>query len=143
MSLPHPPIIFAVNYFLKGKDGGYLNDKKDKYVWLKWMERRVHGEMGAIETPTGLIPIYEDLVVLFRQVLGKEYTKGQYEIQFTIRIPENMRKIERVESVFRKDATTPGLFFDIMEEQRKQLIMARGRYGDYVSPFALASNVDR
>jgi phosphoenolpyruvate carboxykinase (GTP) len=143
MSLPHPPIIFAVNYFLKGKDGGYLNDKKDKYVWLKWMERRVHGEMGAIETPTGLIPIYEDLVVLFRQVLGREYTKGQYELQFTIRIPENMRKIERVESVFRKDATTPGLFFDIMEEQRKRLIMARERYGDYVSPFALASNVDR
>jgi len=142
MSLPHPPIIFAVNYFLKGKDGGYLNDKKDKYVWLKWMERRLHGEIGAIETPMGLIPIYEDLVVLFSQILGREYTKGQYEHQFTIRIPENMRKIERVESVFRKDATTPGLFFDIMKEQRERLIVARERYGDYVSPFALVSNVE-
>jgi phosphoenolpyruvate carboxykinase (GTP) len=50
-----------------------------------------------------------------------------------------MRKMERVDNAFRKDATTPRLFFDIMEEQRRRLIIAREKYGDYVSPFVLES----
>ncbi|MBU4186197.1 MAG: phosphoenolpyruvate carboxykinase (GTP), partial [Proteobacteria bacterium] len=34
------PVIFHVNYFLRGKDGKFLNGIKDKHVWLKWMEMR-------------------------------------------------------------------------------------------------------
>ncbi|MHC4659960.1 MAG: phosphoenolpyruvate carboxykinase domain-containing protein, partial [Planctomycetota bacterium] len=42
-----PPLIFSVNYFLKGKDGSYLNGMADKKVWLLWAELRVHGDVDA------------------------------------------------------------------------------------------------
>lgn len=54
--LTRPPRIFSVNYFLQDAQGRWLNSKLDKKVWLKWMELRVHDEVDAIRTPTGLIP---------------------------------------------------------------------------------------
>ncbi|MEE9602335.1 MAG: phosphoenolpyruvate carboxykinase (GTP), partial [Thermoguttaceae bacterium] len=80
-----PPLVFGVNYFLRGKDGRFVNGIRDKHVWVKWMELRVHGEVEAIETPTGLIPKDEDLKRLFRQVLDKDYAHEDYIEQFTIR----------------------------------------------------------
>jgi Phosphoenolpyruvate carboxykinase (GTP) len=41
-----------MNYFLKDTDGRFLNEKNDKKVWLKWMERRVHDEARAINMKT-------------------------------------------------------------------------------------------
>jgi len=134
--LESPPVIFAVNYFLKDDQGNYLNDKKDKCVWLKWMERRIHGEVEAIETPTGMIPRYEDLVPLFREVLNKEYSREEYEQQFTIRVKENLEKIERIEEIFRSEESTPDLFFNVLEKQRGRLDKAREQHGEYISPTA-------
>jgi phosphoenolpyruvate carboxykinase (GTP) len=88
----NPPMVFGVNYFLKDINGNYLNDPKDKHVWVKWMELRVHGEVDAIKAPTGYIPLYEDLRKLFKQVRGIDYTKEDYNKQFTIRVDENMEK---------------------------------------------------
>jgi len=68
-----PPLIFHVNYFLRGKDGKYLNGIKDKHVWVKWMELRVNGEVEAIRMPTGYIPRFEDLARLFKEILGKDF----------------------------------------------------------------------
>ncbi len=134
--LKKKPKIFGVNYFLKGKDGNYLNEKVDKAVWLKWMELRVHGEVEAIETPIGYIPKYEDLRKLFKEVLGKEYSKKEYEEQFKIRVPELLAKIERMEKLYReKIKEVPEKFFQVLEEERKRLLEARERYGDYISPF--------
>ncbi len=96
------PKIFAVNYFLRDEEGNWLNRKLDKGVWLKWMELRVHGDVDAIETPIGYIPKYEDLRRLFREVLNKEYTREDYEKQFTIRVPELLAKIERIERIYRE-----------------------------------------
>ncbi|MHC4216053.1 MAG: phosphoenolpyruvate carboxykinase domain-containing protein, partial [Planctomycetota bacterium] len=59
-----------MNYFLKGKDGNYLNGMGDKKVWILWAELRVNGDVEAIETPTGMIPMYEDLAKLFKEQLG-------------------------------------------------------------------------
>jgi len=42
-----------------GKD--LLGEKRDVVVCLNWLERRVHGDLEAIETPIGFIPGYEDL----------------------------------------------------------------------------------
>jgi phosphoenolpyruvate carboxykinase (GTP) len=81
------PLIFSVNYFLKGADGGYLNGMLDKKIWILWAELRVHGDVDAIETPTGLIPKYEDLAMLFKREINTDYTKENYAEQFTIRIP--------------------------------------------------------
>ncbi|MCJ7763052.1 phosphoenolpyruvate carboxykinase domain-containing protein, partial [Candidatus Bathyarchaeota archaeon] len=45
------PLVFGVNYFLRDKDNGkYLNSPRDKHVWLKWMELRVHNEVDAIKS---------------------------------------------------------------------------------------------
>jgi phosphoenolpyruvate carboxykinase (GTP) len=51
--LKNPPLVFSLNYFLKGKQGNFLNEKNDKKVWYKWMELRVHTDVPAIESPTG------------------------------------------------------------------------------------------
>jgi phosphoenolpyruvate carboxykinase (GTP) len=136
-ALPRPPVIFSVNYFLKDRTGAYLNGKLDKRVWLQWMELRVHGEVDAIETPTGLIPTYEDLRRLFRTYLEKEYSRDAYAEQFKIRIPELLAKLDRIEAVYRSESEVPEELFLQLGEQRKRLEALRGRTGDYVSPFEL------
>ena len=131
------PKIFAVNYFLR-ENGKWLNHKLDKAVWLKWMELRVHGDVDAIETPIGYIPRYEDLKRLFKEVLNKDYTREDYEKQFTIRVPELLEKIERIEKIYRdKVKDVPEELFRVLEEERKRLLEARARHGDYISPFVL------
>ncbi len=137
IGMEHPPLIFAVNYFLKDKNGNYLNDIKDKYVWLKWMELRVNKDIKAIRTPTGFIPRFDDLAKLFKGVLNKDYSKEQYVEQFKLRIPENIKKLKRIENIYATQVSeAPRIFFDVMEEQRKRLLTARENYGDYVSPFS-------
>ncbi|MEM1551754.1 MAG: phosphoenolpyruvate carboxykinase (GTP) [Candidatus Bathyarchaeia archaeon] len=135
--LKKPPVIFGVNYFLRDlKTGEYLNSPRDKHVWVKWMELRVHNDVDARVAPTGLIPKYEDLRLLFKQVLNKEYSKEDYVRQFTIRVPENLAKIERVEKFYReKVADTPEELFIILNEQRERLLKARENFGmDYIPP---------
>ncbi|MGA2682635.1 MAG: phosphoenolpyruvate carboxykinase (GTP) [Candidatus Bathyarchaeia archaeon] len=130
------PVIFGVNYFLREVGNGkYLNGTQDKHVWIKWMELRVHDEVGALETPTGYIPKYEDLHRLFKQVLNKNYPKEDYIKQFTIRVPENLAKIERVSRFYQENVTdTPLELFGILYLQRQRLLEAKNKYGDYISP---------
>jgi phosphoenolpyruvate carboxykinase (GTP) len=133
--LAHPPRIFSVNYFLKDREGIWLNEKNDKAIWLKWMELRVNDEADALVTPTGSIPLYEDLETLFAQVLQKQYRKQDYVLQFTTRIPENLAKILRMETVFRtRILDTPEIVFRILREQQKRLCDAQRSYGAYISP---------
>ncbi|MEM1550838.1 MAG: phosphoenolpyruvate carboxykinase domain-containing protein, partial [Candidatus Bathyarchaeia archaeon] len=130
------PLIFGANYFLRDlKTGALLNSPLDKHVWIKWVELRVHGDVGAIKAPTGLIPRYEDLARLFKQLLNKEYTIEDYRRQFTIRVPENLSKIKRVREFWSTQVTdTPNEVFRILDEQAERLIKARGLYGDYIPP---------
>jgi len=130
------PAIFGVNYFLRDKDDGkFVNDIQDKHIWVKWMELRVHGEVDAIESPTGYLPKFEDLRRLFRQVLNKTYLKEDYIKQFTIRVAENLGKIERVQRFYQENVSdTPLGLFGILYLQRERLLKAREKYGDYISP---------
>ncbi len=131
----NPPVVFGVNYFLKDKEGNYLNDPKDKHVWVKWMELRVHNEVDAIKTPTGYIPKYEDLRKLFKQVRDKDYSKKEYIKQFSIRVQENMSKIKRVRQFYKKNVTyTPEAVFWVLNQQYERLLDAKEKYGDYISP---------
>ena len=128
-------MVFGVNYFLRNKDGEFLNSPQDKHVWIKWMELRVHGEAGAIRSPTGFLPKYDDLQKLFKRILNKEYSKEDYVKQFTIRVPENLAKIERVQRFYQENVVdTPIELFEILDHQRKRLIEARDKFGDYISP---------
>jgi phosphoenolpyruvate carboxykinase (GTP) len=134
--LKKAPLVFGVNYFLRETGNGkFLNSPQDKHVWIKWMELRVHGEAGAIRSPTGFLPKYEDLKKLFKRVLGKEYSKEDYVRQFAIRVPENLAKIERVQRFYQENVSdTPAELFDILDQQRQRLVEARERFGDYISP---------
>lgn len=138
--LANPPIIFSVNYFLRdSKTGRWLNEKTDKQVWYKWIERRVHGEVGAICTPTGWIPRYEDLRQLFREVLGRDYDHASYVAQFSIPVPETIAKVDRIEEIYRTQVKdTPEILFQVLREQRERLQEAREKYGDMISPDQLA-----
>ncbi|MEM4733199.1 MAG: phosphoenolpyruvate carboxykinase domain-containing protein, partial [Candidatus Bathyarchaeia archaeon] len=121
---------------LRDKDNGkFLNSPSDKHVWVKWMELRVHGEAGAIRAPTGLLPKYDDLRRLFKKVLAKDYPEEDYVKQFTIRVPENLAKIERVQRFYQENVSdTPSELFEILDQQRQRLVEARKRFGDYIPP---------
>jgi phosphoenolpyruvate carboxykinase (GTP) len=133
--LKKAPKIFGVNYFLKDKDGKFLNEKTDKRVWYKWMERRSHGEVEAIKTPTGSIPKYDDLKTLFKEVLKKDYTKDDYAKQFTVRIPECLAKIERISAIYKTQVLNPpAILFQVLEDQKKRLLEYQKKHGDYIPP---------
>ena len=133
--LEKKPKIFSVNYFLKDKEGKWLNHKNDKHVWLKWMELRAYNEVNTIKTPIGLLPKYLDLKELFKEVLGKDYSKEDYEKQFKIRVPENLAKVERILQIYRtRVKDTPKELFLIIEKQKKLLEETKEKYGEYISP---------
>ena len=134
-ALKKTPLIFSVNYFLKNKNGKYLNGMEDKRVWVKWMELRVNDDVKGIKTPTGIIPEYEDLKRLFKEVLDKDYTVEDYIEQFTIRVPELLAKLDRMEKLYKESvADTPPVFFEALEKQRKRLEKIKKDKGDYLNP---------
>jgi phosphoenolpyruvate carboxykinase (GTP) len=133
--LENPPRIFSVNYFLKGPEGDFLNQKNDKKVWYKWIELRINGQAEAIETPTGRIPRYQDLADLFRRVLDQAYSRQDYDRQFTLRVRENLDKIDRIEEIYRTRVTdVPELLFDELDRQRQRLLEAADRFGEAILP---------
>ncbi len=136
--LSNPPKIFGVNYFLRGSDGEYLNSKQAKRVWLKWIERRIHNEVEVIRTPFGLIPKYEDLKQLFREVLDRDYSEDAYEEQFTARVEKLIQKYERIKRLYTEEVEeTPSRLLDIIDEQLERLNEAKARCGDRVPPSQL------
>ncbi len=134
-SINNPPKIYGVNYFLKDENGEFLNAKTDKGIWLKWMERRVHGEIDAIKTPVGLIPKYDDLKRLFQDVQNKSYSEEDYVKQFQIRVNEFLAKIDRIRKIYESNVPdTPSLLFKILDEEIARLNEAKSKYGNYISP---------
>jgi phosphoenolpyruvate carboxykinase (GTP) len=129
------PRIFSANYFLKDSNGNFMNHKNDKLIWLKWMELRVHNDVEGIKTPSGLIPKYQDLKNLFTQVFNKDYLESDYIKQFTIRIPENLTKIDRLIEIYTERVhDTPEIVFQKLKEQKNRFEQARLEFSDYISP---------
>ena len=114
------PEIFVTNYFLKNDRGEFLNHKLDKKVWILWAEARVHGEVGAIDTPIGRIPLYEDLKRLFREALHKDYSPEAYETQFRIRVCAYRQKWQRMKDIFAPLAM-PEVFKNELQAQIQKL----------------------
>jgi phosphoenolpyruvate carboxykinase (GTP) len=111
---------------------------RDKAVWVKWLELRANGDVEAIRGPTGWLPLFEDLKKLFRKVLAKPYTQKEYVEQFTIRVPENLAKLDRIETIYRQDVSdTPPVVLEVLAAQRDRLELLRATKGDYVSPVDL------
>jgi phosphoenolpyruvate carboxykinase (GTP) len=131
------PIIAGLNYFLTheargGQGNGLLGEKRDVKVWLGWLERRVHGDVEAIETPIGLIPKYEDLKELFAGI-DKEYPRELYGKQFAFYVENILARIDLQEEAYRKEHDVPSKLFEIYAEQREGLEALKAEYGPIVS----------
>ena len=128
---------------MKGENGKYLTAMEDKRVWIKWMELRVNKDIEAIETPTGYIPKYQDLKRLFKEILNKDYSYQDYLQQFTLRVPENLDKIERILQIYKTEVEdTPAVLWEVLLAQQERLREAQKRYGDYISPGKWESKKD-
>ncbi|RKY39663.1 MAG: phosphoenolpyruvate carboxykinase (GTP) [Candidatus Omnitrophota bacterium] len=120
--LKNPPLIFGVNYFLKDEKGQYLTAIEDKRVWLKWMNLRINKKVEAVRTPIGFLPCYEDLKILFKETLNKNFSKDLYQRLFSVRIKANLEKIERIIQIYKtRIPQTPPLLFQILKEQKERL----------------------
>jgi phosphoenolpyruvate carboxykinase (GTP) len=133
-SLKSQPKIFSTNYFLKDK-GKFLNQKIDKKVWLMWMEGRIHGEYGAVETPVGFIPKYDDLKNLFQDILSRQYTKDEYIKAFSIRTSALLERLDRVEKIYNTEPDIPQDLFDELSAQRQRISIIQKVKGKLISPF--------
>ncbi|MFX0075860.1 MAG: phosphoenolpyruvate carboxykinase (GTP) [Candidatus Hermodarchaeota archaeon] len=136
--LKHCPQVFATNYFLKAKDGKYLNGILDKKVWVIWAEGRTKRDFEAIKTPIGYLPKYKDLKDLFKLELNKDYFQEDYIEQFSLRINFLLDKLNRVEAMYKKEKEIPDFFWSILQNQRTELNDLKNKYGkNEISPLDL------
>ncbi|BAB66087.1 phosphoenolpyruvate carboxykinase [Sulfurisphaera tokodaii str. 7] len=129
------PRIFGFNYFLK-EGNRFLNSKEDKRVWIKWAVKRVEGSVDVIYTPIGLVPYYEDLKTLFREMLNKEYTIEDYEKQFTLKLDKYLEKNERILKLY-KEILAPKEVIAELEQQKERILKYIDKYGKRISPLDL------
>ncbi len=62
--IEHQPLIFNVNWFRLTDDGKFAwPGFGDNFRVLEWILKRCKGEVDAVETPIGYVPIAEDIVL--------------------------------------------------------------------------------
>ncbi|MFQ5485064.1 MAG: phosphoenolpyruvate carboxykinase (GTP) [Desulfobacterales bacterium] len=133
------PIMAGLNFFLTDEARGgdakaLLGEKRDVKVWLHWLERRVYSEVDVIQTPIGLLPLYEDLKILFREIIGKKYKEDLYVKQFSLYIDNIIARIDLQLQAYAKESNIPEIFFRILNEQRNRLLSLKNVYGSIVTP---------
>jgi phosphoenolpyruvate carboxykinase (GTP) len=137
------PVLAGLNYFLTHEARGgdskiLLGEKKDVKVWLAWLERKAHGDVEAISTPIGFIPRFEDLEALFKTIIDKVYTKELYEKQFSLYIDNIIARIDLQLEAYSKEKGIPERLFQILKQQREELMVLKDTYGPVVLPDQLA-----
>jgi phosphoenolpyruvate carboxykinase (GTP) len=133
--MTEPPRVFSMNYFLRREDGEFCVDRLAKKVWLHWAEKRAHGEVEVHKTPTGLIPKYEDVRDLFKQLLDVDYSEEDYIYQFQFRCDAWIAKIDRATDFFKKNVPTcPQVVYDKWSTAKQTFEAAKAKYGDCIAP---------
>jgi phosphoenolpyruvate carboxykinase (GTP) len=91
-----PPKIFAVNWFRVDEAGHFVwPGFGDNMRVLRWVLQRVHGEVGARETPIGLLPEMADL-----NLDGLGIPRSRIERLFDIKPAEWRQEAAMVRSFF-------------------------------------------
>ena len=137
--LTDPPILAGLNYFLthqaRGVEGmALLGEKRDVKVWLSWLERRSHGDVEALETPIGFLPLYGDLERLFRELIDKDYPRSLYDMQFSLYVDKIVARIDLQHEAYGKEENLPATLFEVYEEQKKGLEALKAEFGPIVTP---------
>ncbi|VEN73475.1 Phosphoenolpyruvate carboxykinase (GTP) [Candidatus Desulfarcum epimagneticum] len=138
------PILAGLNYFLTdeargGSSKNLLGEKRDVKVWLAWLERLAHGEVSAINTPIGRLPLYGDLNILFKGLIEKDYPEDLYVRQFSLYIDPIMARIDLQTEAYGKETGVPAALFEVYETQRRELSELRKKFGPVASPSRLLS----
>ncbi len=133
------PILAGLNYFLTheargGTSSNLLGEKRDVKTWMAWLERRAHGEVDAIDTPIGYLPKYEDLKALFKSKIDKDYPEDLYIKQFSLYIDNILARIDLQIEAYGKEKHIPQKLFDVLNEQRGELVALKDKYGSIVTP---------
>jgi phosphoenolpyruvate carboxykinase (GTP) len=133
------PIMAGLNYFLTDDARGgttpkLLGEKRDVKAWLAWLERRARGDVDAIETPIGYIPRYEDLKMLFSDIIDKSYPKELYIKQFSLYTDNIIGRINLQIEAYGKEDHIPPTLFEILHAQREGLEALKAKYGPVVTP---------
>ena len=139
------PILSGLNYFLTeeargGSSKKLLGEKKDVKAWMAWLERRAHKEVGAIETPIGYIPKYEDLKKMFKERIDKDYSRDLYVKHFSLYIDNILARIDLQVEAYSKEENIPAKLFEILKKQKENLLALKEAYGPIVTPEQIESN---
>lgn len=135
----YKPVMAGLNYFLTheargGNSSRLLGEKKDVKVWLAWLERYAHNEVEYLATPIGNLPRYNDLHSLFKQIIDKEYPRDLYTKQFSLYLDNIIKRVEMQQKEYSTEKSIPQTLFDILDEQKKQLLELKNIHGSVVSP---------
>jgi phosphoenolpyruvate carboxykinase (GTP) len=106
-------------------------------VWLAWLERHAHGEVAAIQTPVGNLPVYNDLKALFKSIIDKEYSEELYIKQFSLYIDNIIKRIDLQIGAYGKESNVPQTLFDVLNEQKNGLLAVKSRFGPIATPAEL------
>ena len=136
---PHRPVMAGLNYFLTdrargGSSNRLLGEKKDVKVWLAWLERYAHHEVGCIETPMGKLPLYPDLKSLFADIIDKPYPRDLYDRQFSLYVDHIIARIELQVTAYAKEENIPGRLFEILTRQKEELQAWKKTKGTVILP---------
>ncbi|MFA5906686.1 MAG: phosphoenolpyruvate carboxykinase (GTP) [Desulfobacula sp.] len=135
----YKPVMAGLNYFLTDQARGgnspkLIGEKRDVKVWLAWLERYSHNEVGHISTPIGNLPLYADLKSLFKAVIDKEYPEDVYIKQFSLYIDPIIKRIDLQKEAYSKEKGIPAILFDILEQQKNELLRLKEKHGSIVVP---------
>ncbi|MCM2286874.1 MAG: phosphoenolpyruvate carboxykinase (GTP) [Desulfobacula sp.] len=137
------PVMAGLNYFLTDQARGgsspkLLGEKKDVKVWLSWLERYAHDEIGYLSTPIGNLPKYEDLKALFKDIINKDYPRDLYVKQFSLYLDNIIKRIELQEAAYAKEKGLPPQLPEILAGQKEGLLALKKAHGSIVHPDVFA-----
>lgn len=135
----YSPVMAGLNYFLTDKARGgdspkLIGEKRDVKVWLSWLERYAHDELGSIATPIGNLPRFDDLKLLFKQIIDKDYSKDLYTKQFSLYLDNIISRVELQQEAYSREEGIPQALFDILADQKKALSALKNTHGSIVAP---------
>ena len=119
--MKHPPKIFVVNWFRKDHDGSYLwPGYSENMRVLKWIADRVNGQVGAEDTPIGLVPREGDI-----DVSGLDVSPERLRQATSIDAGEWLAELNGVEEYFTGLGVDSLTGFDVQIESARSALERR------------------